>query len=62
MVISDQSLHRDFVTVDQACDFLVDELKVDDNAVDQAIIALTTNSHVRAVFHKDGTFSHTEAT
>lgn len=52
--------HRKFLSIDPACDFLVDNLKVDDGEVDAAVINLHVLNHKVAMFD-NGQFSHTEA-
>lgn len=49
-----------FASVDAACDFLMDTMKVPDEEIDQALIALTVSGDNCAVFTPDGEFQITK--
>lgn len=58
-MIGNESVFKRFLTVDAACDFIVDELHVDDDEVDLAIIHMSTNKH-RSGFFTDNKFDRSE--
>ena len=60
VIIYGKGENKYFDNVDQACDFLQDVLLVSEEAIDTAVIAMSTNSHNWAIFTNDGRFSHTE--
>lgn len=48
------SIPNKFDTIDQACDFLLDSLKVEDEDIDDAVIQLHANRHTVATFTPEG--------
>ena len=48
-----------FNSIDAACDFLIDTLKVNEDCVDDALVQLYTNRHTVAVFTSAGTLQST---
>ena len=59
--IGDEVFDREFSTIEQAADFMTDNLKVYDEHIDYALCELAAYDHVRAVF-KDSKYSHSEQT
>lgn len=43
-----------FKTIDEACDFLLDSLHVEDSEIDEAIIQLHANNHTVMTFTPEG--------
>jgi hypothetical protein len=52
----------EFNTIEKAADYIVDELKVKDSEVDEAITQMYALKRCRAIFDTNGTLSHTERT
>ena len=50
--------HNTYECVDDACNYLVDKLGVNDDAVDNALIDMVTKGTTRAMFDDNGEFSH----
>ncbi len=48
------ALPQKFDSIDKACDFLLDSLKVNDDEIDEAIIQLHANHHTVATFTQEG--------
>ena len=47
-----------FLTVDTACDYMIDKLNISEDEIDLAVVHLHNNKHVRALF-VDGKFERT---
>jgi hypothetical protein len=53
----DKTINEKFVTIEMAADFLL-EMGIDDDSIDDALIEMYGLEHSRAIFNKDGIFSH----
>lgn len=59
-VVNTELVHAQFTTIELASEFMMGKLRVDDLEIDDALCALYTYSHVRAIFNNQGKFVHSQ--
>ena len=60
-VVGNEQVNKRFDTIEKAADFMVDELKVHDDDIDDALCEMVGFGHTRAIF-TDGCYARSEPT